>query len=150
MYLWCSIIVMNRWASVIFCYCVYIVSISINSPSPCWCTLYTSNKCSPSQYRHYLLSWWFFSVWWQYVCDLYWFLCMLYMIDWRPVIISALYPSIRSVFVDVMFHIHSSGLLDQNDPLSIGLFFLLYLVPLTHLHHADAHFTLLISSHPAH
>ena len=33
MYLWCSIIVMNR--RLFFCYCVYIVSISINSPSPC-------------------------------------------------------------------------------------------------------------------
>ena len=29
------------------------------------------------------------------------------MIDGRPVIISALYLSIHSVFVDVMFHVHS-------------------------------------------
>ena len=34
---------------------------------------------------------------------------MLYMIDRRPVIISALYLSIHSVFVDVMFHIHSAN-----------------------------------------
>ena len=57
---------------------------------------------------------------------------MLYMIDRRPVIISAIYLSIHSVFVDVMFHIHSanhrscsectSGLLHHNDPLSSGLF----------------------------
>ena len=62
------------------------------------------------------------------VCDLYRFLCMLYMIDRRPVIISALYFSIHSVFVDVIFHIHSanhsrsectSGFLH---PLSSGLF----------------------------
>ena len=32
---------------------------------------------------------------------------MLYMIDRRPVIISALYLSIHSVFVDVMFHIYT-------------------------------------------
>ena len=44
-----------------------------------------------------------------HVCDLYRFLCMLYMIDRRPVIISALYLSIHSVFVDVMFHIHSAN-----------------------------------------
>ena len=44
-----------------------------------------------------------------HVCDLYRFLCMLYMIDRWPVIISALYLSIHSVFVDVMFHIHSAN-----------------------------------------
>ena len=42
------------------------------------------------------------------VSDLNKFLCMLCMIDQRPVIISALYFSIDSVFVDVMFHIHSA------------------------------------------
>ena len=33
---------------------------------------------------------------------------MLYMIDRRPVMISALCLSIHSVFVDVLFHVHSA------------------------------------------
>ena len=66
------------------------------------------------------------------VRDLYRFLCMLYMIDRRPVIVSALYLSIHSVFVDVMFHIHSanhrnrskctSGLLHHNEQWFVLLF----------------------------
>ena len=64
------------------------------------------------------------------VCDLYRFLCMLYMIDQRPVIISALYLSIHSVFVDVIFHIHSANHHSRSEctsgflhRLSSGLFF---------------------------
>ena len=77
---------------------------------------------------------------------------MLYMIDRRPVIISALYLSIHSVFV----HIHSANHHSRFEctsgflhPLSSVIVFLLSLVPSTQLHHADAHFTLLISAHPA-
>jgi hypothetical protein len=64
-------------------------------------------------------------------------------------------PFYCSVFVDVMFHIHCKIIAAVPNVLvvffiiMIDLFFLLYLVPLTHLHHADAHFTLLISAHPA-
>jgi hypothetical protein len=36
----------------LFCYCISIVSGSINSTSPCRCTLYTSNKCPPSISPH--------------------------------------------------------------------------------------------------
>ena len=81
---------------------------------------------------------------------------MLYMIDRWPVIISALYLSIHSVFVDVIFHIHSANHHSRFEctsgflhPLSSVIVFLLSLVPSTQLHHADAHFTLLISAHPA-
>ena len=78
---------------------------------------------------------------------------MLYMIDRRLVIIAALYLSIHSVFVDVM---HSANHRSRSECILVVFFiieqwfvFLLSLVPSTHLHHAEAHFTLLISAHPA-
>ena len=73
---------------------------------------------------------------------------MLYMIDRRLVIIPALYLSIHSVFVDVMHsanHRSRSEYEWSSSSLSNGCFFL----SLVHLHHAEAHFTLLISAHSA-
>ena len=75
------------------------------------------------------------------------------MLDRRLVIIPALYLSIHSVFVDVM---HSANHRSRSECILVVFFiieqwfvFLLSLVPSTHLHHAEAHFTLLISAHPA-
>ena len=69
---------------------------------------------------------------------------MLYMIDRRPVIICALYLSIQSVFVDVIYTLCKSSvvffIIEQ------WFAFLLSLVP--SIHHAEAHFTLAISAHP--
>ena len=80
------------------------------------------------------------------VCDLYRFLCILYMIDRRPVIISAL---IHSLFVDTLQIISVLVVFFIIEQWFVFIAFLLSLVPSTHLHHADAHFTLLINAHPA-
>ena len=66
------------------------------------CTLLIS--AHPASIAHFLLSWWFFQFGgsrhtYMYVTCIHRFLCMLYMIDLRPVIISALYLPIHSLLM---------------------------------------------------
>ena len=74
---------------------------------------------------------------------------LIFMVDRRPVIISAPYLSIHSVFVDVMLYtLQIIAVLVVFFIVELWFAFL-SIVPSTHLHHAEAHFTLLISAHPA-
>ena len=57
----CTSGLLHHWTAVcLFFYCLWFHQLtftmlsSINSPSPCWSTLYTSNKCPPGHYPTFI------------------------------------------------------------------------------------------------